>query len=70
MSTESNSYDRDLGTNAANYVPLSPLSFLTRAAAVYPDRTAVIHGTRRYGWGETAARCQRLANSHASDVSA
>jgi fatty-acyl-CoA synthase len=61
MSAISNPYDTDLGKNAANYVPLSPLTFLTRAAAVYPHRTAVIHGTERYSWAESAARCRRLA---------
>ena len=50
-----------LGKNDANHVPLSPLSFLRRAAAVYPDRTALIHDGTRYSWRETHARCCRLA---------
>ena len=58
-----NPYDRDLHANPANSVPLTPLSFLRRAAAVFPDRTAVIHGTRRYGWAEAEARCRRLAGA-------
>ena len=37
-------YDTDLDRNAANYQPLTPLSFLARAAPVYPDVTAIIHG--------------------------
>ncbi len=37
-------YDQDLDQNAANYVPLSPLTFIERTASVYPLRTAVIHG--------------------------
>ncbi len=52
--------------NTANYVPLSPLSFLTRAAAVYPDRLAVLHGARRFTWAESAARCRRLASALAA----
>jgi fatty-acyl-CoA synthase len=40
-------YDRDLDKNAANFQPLTPLSFLQRAAAVFPERTAIIHGRRQ-----------------------
>ena len=56
-------YDRDLDKCAANYVPLTPLSFLERAAAVYPDKTAVIHGERRYSYREFRERCHRLASA-------
>jgi fatty-acyl-CoA synthase len=56
-------YDRDLDKNAANYTPLTPLSFLERAAAVYPDKTAVIHGERRYSYREFRERCHRLASA-------
>jgi len=42
---------------------LSPLTFLDRAAGVWPDRTAVVHGAVRRSWGETAARCRRLASA-------
>ena len=56
-------YERDLDKNAANYVPLSPLSFLDRAALVYPHRTAVIHGDLKRTWKETEARCRRLASA-------
>src|SRR5215467_12431736 len=58
-----NPYDTDLDRNAANYVPLSPLGFLQRAAAVFPQRPAVVHGTRRYSWAETYGRCRRLASA-------
>ena len=58
--------DFALAKNAANYVPLSPLSFLARTAAVYPDRLAVVHGDRRFTWAETAARCARFASSLAA----
>ncbi|CAN6314151.1 unnamed protein product [Urochloa humidicola] len=41
----------------ANYVPLTPLSFLERAAVVYGDRTAVVSGDRKFSWRETRERC-------------
>jgi len=56
-------YEAGLGKNAANYVPLSPIGFLLRSAAVYPNRTAVIHGQQRYTWHETLERCRRLASA-------
>ncbi|MCX7354260.1 MAG: acyl-CoA synthetase [Alphaproteobacteria bacterium] len=59
----SNPYERDLDKNAANYVPLSPLGFLERSAAVYPNRIAVIHGKRRHTWAEARERCTRLASA-------
>ncbi len=55
--------DSDLGQNPANYVPLTPLSFIARAADVYPDRVAVIHGDTRYSWGQVYQRCRRLASA-------
>ncbi len=58
-----NPYERDLDRNAANYTPLSPLSFLPRTAAVYPDLTAVVHGPERATWAETYRRCRRLASA-------
>jgi fatty-acyl-CoA synthase len=61
--TELGQYNTDLDKNAANYTPLSPLTFLERAAAVYPERIAQIHGERRYSWGETYSRCRRLASA-------
>ncbi len=56
-------YQENLDRNAANYAPLSPLSLIRRAAAVYPDRLAVIHGDRRVTWAESYARCRRLASA-------
>ncbi|HEV2263150.1 MAG TPA: acyl-CoA synthetase [Stellaceae bacterium] len=47
----------------ANHAPLSPLSFLVRAAAIYPDKPAVIHGDRVITYGELLARCRRLASA-------
>ncbi|MDW3686943.1 acyl-CoA synthetase [Cupriavidus sp. CV2] len=52
-----------LEKNSANYVPLSPLSFLERAAFVYPDRIAMIHGEWRITWKECYRRCRRLASA-------
>ena len=56
-------YDRDLDRNDANYAPLTPVSFLAKAAYVYPERTAVIHGALRRSWREVYARCRRLASA-------
>src|SRR5260221_4640540 len=56
-------YELDRGKNPANYAPLTALGFIERAAYVYPNRTAVIHGARRGTWAETYARCRRLASA-------
>ena len=56
-------YALGLEKNRANYVPLSPLSFLRRAADVYPERFAVIHGDQRHTWRQIYARCRRLASA-------
>ena len=56
-------FDTELGKNPANYVPLSPLSFLYRTARVFPEHTAMIHGQTRRSWSETAQRCSRLASA-------
>ena len=53
-------YEQGLDKCEANYTPLSPLSFVERAASVYPQRTSVVHGARRFTWRETFARCRRL----------
>lgn len=56
-------YDLDLNQNKANFVPLSPLSFIRRTAEVFPQRTAVIHGGKSRTWGETYERCRLLASA-------
>src|SRR5262245_42553404 len=56
-------YEVGLERNAANYTPLSPLSFLARTVHTYPARTAVIHGEWRLTWAEVGARCRRLASA-------
>ncbi len=58
-----NPYAIDLDQNAANTTPLTPLSFLRRTAAVFPNRLAVVHGPVRRTWGETYERCVRLASA-------
>ncbi|MFQ6016665.1 MAG: acyl-CoA synthetase [Kiloniellaceae bacterium] len=55
--------DGGLDRNAANFAPLTPLSFLTRAAQVFPGHAAVIHGARHHNWAETFERCRRLASA-------
>jgi fatty-acyl-CoA synthase len=56
-------YDIDLDRNPANHQPLTPLGFLARAAAVFPARTAVIHGPLRRSYAEFYARTRRLASA-------
>jgi len=56
-------YEAGLERGPANHAPLTPLSFLARAAAVYPTKPAVIHGDRSYTYAEFAARCRRLASA-------
>jgi fatty-acyl-CoA synthase len=56
-------YDTDLDRNPANYQPLTPLGFLERAAAVFPDHTAIIHGPLRRSYAEFYARSRRLASA-------
>src|SRR5215472_12729219 len=52
-----------LDKNAANFAPLTPLSLIAWSAYVYPRKTAVVHGRRRFTWAETYARCRRLASA-------
>ena len=56
-------YDTDLDKNAANYRSLTPLNFLERAASVFPDRTAIIHGKQRLTYREYYARARQLASA-------
>ena len=61
--TRTNTFDLGLDKNEANFVQLSPVSFIERSAHVYPDRAAIIYGSRLQTWRETYARCRRLASS-------
>ena len=59
----SSPYQQGLDKNPANYVPLTPLSFLERTADVFPKRTAVIHGPWRADYAELRSRSRRLASA-------
>lgn len=61
--SERNIYEQGLDQVAANYEPLSPLTFLERAASVHPNKTAVVHGSVRRTWAETYQRCRQLASA-------
>jgi len=63
MSGQVNPFEKDLDKTSANYAPLTPLSFIERTAQVYPKRLSVVHGTRRYTWEQSYARCRRLASA-------
>jgi fatty-acyl-CoA synthase len=58
-------YDQ-LGPNGANFVALTPLSFLQRTADIYPQRESLIYNQRRYTWAQTRNRCTRIASSLAA----
>jgi fatty-acyl-CoA synthase len=56
-------YDEGLPQNQANHAALTPLTFLERAAYVYPDRLSVVHTGQRFTWSQTYSRCRRLASA-------
>ncbi|MDA0928291.1 MAG: acyl-CoA synthetase [Proteobacteria bacterium] len=58
-----NIYEQGLDRNEANFAHLTPLTFLERAASVYPDHPSVIHGDTRYTWSQTYQRCCLLASA-------
>src|SRR5262249_59270723 len=58
-----NLFRTGLGRAAANFAALTPLGFLPRAASIYPDRVAMIHGDRRLSYREFDARARRLASA-------
>ncbi len=62
----SNPYSENLDRNAANYQPLTPLNFLERAASVFPEHVAIIHGKQRTTYAEFYARARRLASALAA----
>lgn len=59
-------FEQGLPRAAVNHIALSPLSFIERTAHVYPERTAIIHGSLRRTWKETYQRCRRLASALAA----
>jgi fatty-acyl-CoA synthase len=62
MSAEQSQHSTGLDKTPANYVPLTPLSFLKRSATVYPDHTSAVYEGRVFSWAETYARCRRFAS--------
>jgi fatty-acyl-CoA synthase len=63
MATAASPYECDLDKNDANFVALSPLTFLERSASIYPNRIATIHGPQRRTWSQVYDRCRRLASA-------
>ncbi|EAR62649.1 acyl-CoA synthetase [Neptuniibacter caesariensis] len=63
MSTTHNPYALGLDQNQANFAALTPLSFVERAAFVYPEHTATVHGDVRRNWAETYTRCRQLGSA-------
>ena len=57
------SYNTDLDKNAANYVPLTPLTFIKRAKEIYPDYEAIIYEDRKYSWAEVYKRTVKFASA-------
>jgi len=58
-----NSFDTNLEKNSANFVPLSPLSFISRVKDIYPNYESLIYGKRKYTWIETYKRCTKFASA-------
>ena len=58
-----NIYQQGLDKNSANFAPLTPLSFFERAASLYPDATATVHGDLRRSWGQMYRRCVTMASA-------
>src|ERR1700743_2037143 len=62
MGASQSQYNLGLAKTPANYVPLTPLSFLARTAAIYPNHTSAVYEGRSFTWSETYARCRRFAS--------
>ena len=58
-----NVYEKDLDKNKANFVPLTPLTFLKRAKDIYPNYEAIIYEDRKYSWVEVYKRCVKFASA-------
>ena len=58
-----NNYEKNLEKNNANFVPLTPLSFLERAKDIYPNYEALVYETRSYSWTEVYKRCIKFASA-------
>src|ERR1700747_1195916 len=57
-----NQYDVGLDKNPANYVPLTPLSFLERSTAIYPSHVSAVYEGRSFTWSEAKGLCRRFAS--------
>ena len=57
------SFDKDLDKNSSNYVPLSPLSFISRVKDIYPNYESLVYGKRIYTWLQTYERCTKFASA-------
>src|ERR1700761_9157786 len=66
MGASQSQYNLGLAKTPANYVPLTPLSFLARTAAVYPNHTSAVYEGQSFTWSETYTRCRRFASFLAS----
>src|SRR5579871_2255295 len=62
MSAKQSQYDIGLDKTPANFVPLTPLSFIARSAAVFPNHPCAVYEGRSYTWAETFERCRRFAS--------
>ena len=58
-----NPYEKNLEKNPANFLPLTPLSFLERAKDIYPNYEAIIYEDRKYSWKEVYERCVKFASA-------
>ena len=58
-----NDFDVSLKKNEANYVPLTPISFLKKAATTFPNKRSIIYEEKFFTWSETYSRCKRLASA-------
>ena len=56
-------YDKHLDKNNANFVPLTPISFLERAKDIYPNYEALIYEDKKYTWSEIYKRCTKFASA-------
>ena len=58
-----NNYELNLDKNNANYVPLTPLTFLQRAKDIYPNYEAVVYEDRKFTWSEVFKRTTKFASA-------
>ena len=56
-------YEKNLDKNNANFVPLTPLSFLLRSKDIYPNYEAIVYEDRKYTWSEVYKRCVKFASA-------